>query len=87
LASGEGRERVAEKYSAGPSILFLPDLDTFVLQRVLERSRAIGGIPTVQVPEWAKRTVHVAGVRVSDRAIPWTVDSPGRLRSGLRRSP
>ncbi len=60
---------IAPGYQA--DILFLPDLESFVPERVLKCGRPVGEIPVVSVPEWAKRTVHVAGVTASDFAIPW----------------
>jgi adenine deaminase len=58
-------------------ILFLPDLVSFVPERVLKRGRPVAEIPAVAVPEWAKRTVHVGPFSADDLRIPW---NGGRAR-------
>jgi adenine deaminase len=53
-------------------ILFLPDLVSFLPERVLKRGRPVGEIPAVAVPEWAKRTVHTRPFSGDDLRIPWS---------------
>ena len=60
---------IAPGYQA--DIVFLDDLESFVPVRVLKRGRPLGEIEPLEVPEWAKRTVHVAGVGAGDFAIPF----------------
>jgi adenine deaminase len=60
---------IAPGYQA--DILVLRDLESFIPEQVLKRGRPVGEIPTVRVPEWAKRTVHVAPVEPRDFEIPW----------------
>jgi adenine deaminase len=60
---------IAPGYQA--DILVLPDLESFVPDRVLKRGRRVGEIPPVQVPEWAKRTVHLPEIGPDSFAIPW----------------
>ena len=52
-------------------ILFLPDLVSFVPERVLKRGRPVDEMPAVAVPEWAKRTVHTRPFSADDLGIPW----------------
>jgi adenine deaminase len=58
-------------------MLVLDELESFRPLQVLKRGAPVGEIPTVPVPEWAKRTVHLATVELDDFAIPW---SAGRAR-------
>jgi len=52
-------------------ILVLSDLESFVPEVVLKRGRPLAEIAAVAVPEWAKRTVHVARIAPEDLAVPW----------------
>jgi adenine deaminase len=52
-------------------ILVLGDLESFVPEVVLKRGRPLAEIAAVAVPEWAKRTVHVARIAPEDLAVPW----------------
>jgi adenine deaminase len=52
-------------------ILFLPDLVSFVPERVLKRGRVPAEIPPVTVPDWVKRTVNVGELSAGDLAVPW----------------
>jgi adenine deaminase len=60
---------IAPGYQA--DILVLPDLESFVPDRVLKRGRAVDDVPAVAVPEWAKGTVHIAAVSTDDLRIAW----------------
>ncbi len=63
-------------------ILVLPDLESFVPDLVLKRGRPVAEIPPTEVPEWVKRTVHVAPIEARDLAIPWARanEAGGRAR-------
>ncbi len=52
-------------------ILVLGDLVSFVPELVLKRGRPVEQIPPVTVPEWVKRSVHVARIEAEDFEIPW----------------
>ncbi len=52
-------------------ILFLDELESFRPALVLKRGAPVGEIAPIAVPEWAKRTVHVAPFVLDDLAIPW----------------
>jgi adenine deaminase len=60
---------IAPGYQA--DILFLPDLESFVPELVLKRGRPVAEIPEVEVPDWVKRTIHVAAVATNDFLVPW----------------
>jgi adenine deaminase len=60
---------IAPGYQA--DILLLGDLETFVPELVLKRGRPVAEIPSVTVPEWVKRSVHVARIAPGDFAVPW----------------
>jgi adenine deaminase len=59
---------IAPGYQA--DVLLLRDLESFAPELVLKRGRPVGEVPSVQVPEWAKRTVLVAHVEPRNFAIP-----------------
>jgi adenine deaminase len=61
---------VAPGYQA--DMLLLPDLESFLPELVLKRGAPVGEIRRTPVPEWAKRTVHLAGLDARAFAIPWT---------------
>jgi adenine deaminase len=52
-------------------ILVLPDLVSFVPERVLKRGRVPAEIPPVTVPDWVKRTVNVGELSARDLVVPW----------------
>jgi adenine deaminase len=60
---------IAPGYQA--DLLLLPDLESFVPERVLKRGREVGKIERVDVPEWVKHTVRIRHVAASNFAIPW----------------
>jgi adenine deaminase len=60
---------IAPGYQA--DLLLLPDLESFVPERVLKRGRPVGEIERVEVPEWVKHTVRVRHVAARDFTIPW----------------
>jgi len=60
---------IAPGYQA--DLVFLDDLTTFVPTRVLKHGRPVGEIHPVAVPEWARRTVHIARIDRADIAVPW----------------
>lgn len=60
---------IAPGYQA--DVLVLPDLESFVPDLVLKRGKPVAEIAPVTVPEWAKRTVHVARIAPEDLAVPW----------------
>jgi adenine deaminase len=59
---------IAPGYQA--DLLLLPDLETFVPERVLTRGGPVGEIPRPEVPEWVKHTVRVQHVAASDFRLP-----------------
>jgi adenine deaminase len=60
---------IAPGYQA--DIVALDELESFVPAFVLKQGRPVGEIAAVAVPEWAKRTVHLAPIGAEDFAIPW----------------
>jgi adenine deaminase len=60
---------IAPGYRA--DVLLLPDLERFVPELVLKGGKAVGEIPRMHVPDWARRTVHVSPVASNDFRIPW----------------
>jgi adenine deaminase len=60
---------IAPGYQA--DILLLGDLESFVPERVLKRGRPVEEVPPVTVPDWVKRSVHVARIAPADLTIPW----------------
>ena len=52
-------------------VLLLPDLESFVPERVLLAGGPVGEIPRVRVPEWVRRSVHLGPVSAQDFEIPW----------------
>jgi adenine deaminase len=52
-------------------LLLLPDLASFVPNVVLKAGRPIGEIPSVSVPDWVRKTMHVGDVTAEDFRIPW----------------
>ena len=53
-------------------LLLLRDLESFVPELVLKRGRPVEHVPSLQVPEWMRRTVHLGPVTASDFRIRWT---------------
>ena len=67
---GLGRHgAIAPGYQA--DLLLLPDLVSFVPERVLKRGRALEDAPRAEVPEWVRQTVRIRPVVAADFAIPW----------------
>jgi adenine deaminase len=60
---------IAPGYQA--DLLLLPDLESFVPERVLKRGRQVGEIVRPEVPDWVKHTVRVRHVAARDFTIPW----------------
>jgi len=60
---------VAPGYQA--DLLLLPDLESFVPEKVLKRGREVGEIERVEVPEWVKHTVRIRHVAARDFTVPW----------------
>ncbi|HET7515365.1 MAG TPA: adenine deaminase [Gaiella sp.] len=60
---------IAPGYRA--DVLLLPDLRTFVPERVLLAGAPVGEIAPVRVPEWVRRSVHLDAVSARDFEIPW----------------
>jgi len=64
-----GLGAVAPGYRA--DLLLLPDLESFVPERVLLAGESVREIPHVRVPEWVRRSVHLDPVSASDFELPW----------------
>jgi adenine deaminase len=67
---------VAPGYQA--DLLLLPELESFVPERVLKRGRPPAERERAPVPEWVRQTVRVEPVAASDFSIPW-VGGPARV--------
>jgi adenine deaminase len=60
-------------------ILVLPDLETFVPEKVLKAGREVGEIERPEVPDWVRHTVRVRPLATSDFAIPWEQTGQARV--------
>jgi adenine deaminase len=60
---------IAPGYQA--DVLLLDDLESFLPGLVLKRGRPVAEIAPIAVPEWTRRTVHVASITAEDFAVPW----------------
>jgi adenine deaminase len=60
-------------------VLVLPDLESFMPEKVLKAGREVGEIPRPEVPEWVKHTVRVRPLSTNDFAIPWEGDGQARV--------
>jgi adenine deaminase len=63
------RGAVAPGYRA--DLLLLPDLETFRPATVLKDGRAVADLPSAEVPDWVRNTVHFASLTSGDLRIPW----------------
>jgi adenine deaminase len=63
------RGAVAAGYRA--DLLLLPDLETFRPAAVLKDGGPVADLPTADVPDWVRNTVHVARLTSGDLRIPW----------------
>ncbi len=63
------RGAVAAGYRA--DLLLLPDLETFRPAAVLKDGRTAADLPSADVPDWVRNTVHVAPLTSGDLRIPW----------------
>jgi adenine deaminase len=60
-------------------VLILPDLESFVPEKVLKAGREVGEIERPEVPDWVKHTVRVRPLSTNDFAIPWESDGSARV--------
>jgi adenine deaminase len=63
------RGAVAAGYRA--DLLLLPDLESFRPATVLKDGEAVADLPSADVPDWVRNTVHVAPLTSGDLRIPW----------------
>jgi adenine deaminase len=60
-------------------VLVLPDLESFLPEKVLKSGREVVEIERPEVPEWVKHTVRVRPLSTNDFAIPWEGDGQARV--------
>jgi adenine deaminase len=60
-------------------VLVLPDLESFLPEKVLKAGREVGEIERPEVPEWVKHTVRIRPLSTNEFAIPWEGDGQARV--------
>jgi adenine deaminase len=65
------RDRGAVAAGHRADLLLLPDLETFRPATVLKDGRPVADLPSADVPDWVRNTVHVAPLTGGDLRIPW----------------
>ncbi len=60
-------------------VLILPDLESFLPEKVLKAGREVGEIERPEVPEWVKHTVRIRPLSTNDFAITWEGDGQARV--------
>jgi adenine deaminase len=60
-------------------VLLLPDLQSFLPEKVLKAGREVGEIAKPEVPDWVKHTVRVRPLSTNDFVIPWEGDGRARV--------
>jgi adenine deaminase len=60
-------------------VLVLPDLESFLPERVLKAGQEVGEIERPEVPDWVRHTVRVRPLATNDFAIPWEQSGQARV--------